>query len=101
MISNRIVDGEPDEPTVARAARRPRDRDAAVARLESQLAVGNTALQRERDLRAHLARALVAGRARRSQRSTVGSFCTSVAFEGFSMTNITVFLLSSQTRVRL
>lgn len=40
-------------------------------------------------------------RARRSQRSTVGSFCTSVAVEGFSMTNITRGAALSQIRVRL
>ena len=39
-------------------------------------------------------------RARRSQRSTVGSFCTSVAVEGLSMTKCTRVPPSSQMRVK-
>ncbi len=38
-------------------------------------------------------------RARRSQRSTVGSFCTSVAVEGLSITNDTRLPPASHTRV--
>jgi len=40
-------------------------------------------------------------RARRSQRSTVGSFCTSVAVDGFSMTNSALRPSGSHTRLRL